>query len=104
MFTGIVLLILATFAVARITRLLTEDRITVGYRRWVIGKWGEDSLAAYLVHCPWCTSIYIAAAVMPLSVWAAFHAAGTAPWYITTGSALLSIPAASHVAGMLNRE
>lgn len=61
-------LVLATLAVARVTRFLTEDRLTLGYRRWMVGKWGEDSLPAYLAHCPWCTSLWVAAPVMVVTV------------------------------------
>lgn len=99
-----ILILLAFLAVARLTRLLTEDRLTVAYRRWVVNKWGEDSMQSYLAHCPWCTSVYVAAVVMPPTVWGTFHALHPQPWYITVGACLLSIPAASHVAGMLNRE
>lgn len=79
-------------AVARITRFLTEDFLTVGYRRWVVTRWGPESKMSYLVHCPWCTSIWIALPVMPVAV--------LFPniWVITA----LSIPAASLVAGLLS--
>ena len=43
-------LILVTLAVARVTRLITSDDISRPFRRWVIEKWGDDSLAAILVH------------------------------------------------------
>lgn len=94
----------AFLAVARLTRLLVEDKITLRYRQWVIRRWGEESMAAYLVHCPWCTSVYIAAVVMPATVWITFHTLHPSPWYFTVLVAALSIPAASHIAGMLNRE
>lgn len=88
----VVSLVVAALAVARITRLLTEDFLTVGYRRWVVTRWGPESKMSYLVHCSWCTSIWIALPVMP--------AAALFPnvWVI----AALSILAASHVAGLLN--
>jgi hypothetical protein len=92
----VVSLVVAALAVARITRFLTEDFLTVGYRRWVVQRWGEDSKMAYLVHCPWCTSIWVGLPVMPaavlitvpMSLWS---------WVV----AVLSIPAASLVAGQL---
>lgn len=59
-------LIVGVLAVARITRLLTEDRLTIGYRRWVVKRTGEDSMLSYLVHCPWCMSLWVALPVMPL--------------------------------------
>lgn len=102
---AVILLTLAILAVARITRLFTEDRLLLAYRRWVVARWGEDSMAAYLAHCPWCTSIYVATLIMPATVWGTLHTQyPTQPWYVTVGACLLSIPAASHVAGMLNRE
>lgn len=88
----VVSLVVAALAVARVTRFLTEDFLTVGYRRWVVTRWGPDSKMSYLVHCPWCTSIWIALPVMP--------AAALFPnvWVI----AALAIPAASMVAGLLS--
>lgn len=100
----VALLVTAFLAVARLTRLLTEDRLTVAYRRWVVNRWGEDSKMAYLVHCPWCTSMYIAAVVMP-PTWVVIDILTPEfPWWLTLFAAAQSIPAASHVAGMLNRE
>lgn len=61
-------LVVAVLAVARLTRLLTEDRLTIGYRRWVIAKWGPDGKASYLVHCVWCTSFWLALVIMPVAV------------------------------------
>lgn len=88
----VVSLVVAALAVARLTRLLTEDFLTVGYRRWVVTRWGPESKMSYLVHCPWCTSIWIAIPVMPVAV------LFPNVWVI----AALAIPAASHVAGLLN--
>ncbi len=64
----IISLILAILTVARATRLVVTDRITVKWRRWVVNKWGEDSLPSYLAHCPWCMSLWIAIPVMPVAV------------------------------------
>lgn len=88
----IVSLIVAALAVARITRLLVEDRLTVRWRQWIVRRYGAESLPSYLVHCPWCMSIWIAVPIMPLSVLLPH------PWVI----AALAIPAASMVAGLLN--
>ena len=78
-------------AVARITRLLVEDKLMVGYRQWVVRKWGSDSLPSYLAHCPWCTSIWVAIPIMPVTaIWPNFWVIG-----------LFAIPAASMVAGLL---
>jgi peptidoglycan/LPS O-acetylase OafA/YrhL len=61
-------LILGALTVARATRLLVADRLTVSWRRWVVNKLGAESLPSYLVHCPWCMSLWIAIPVMPVAV------------------------------------
>lgn len=66
--------LLVTLAVARMTLLVTSDRIMLSFRRWVVNRFGDESLAAYLVHCKLCTSIWIA---LPA---AAFWAGFTLPW------------------------
>lgn len=87
----VVSLVVAVLAVARLTRLLTEDFITVGYRRWIVNRWGPDSKMSYWAHCPWCTSMWVAPLVMP---WAVLF---PNQWVI----AALAIPAASLVSGLL---
>lgn len=70
-------LLLVTLAVARITRLVTTDRIMVRFRRWVVNRWGEESEAAYLAHCKACASIWVSAPmalgwallVLPMGRW-----------------------------------
>ena len=84
-------MVVACLAVARLTRLLVEDQLTVGYRRWVVQRFGESSMPSYLAHCPWCTSVWVAIPVMPVAVLLPH------PWVI----AVLSIPAVSMVAGLL---
>lgn len=61
-------LFLGLLAVARLTRVIVEDRIAIGFRQWVVRRWGEDGKFAYLVHCPWCTSLWVSAPVMPVAV------------------------------------
>jgi len=58
-------LIVGFFAVVRGTKILVDDRIAAPYRQWIVSKWGKDSLIAYWAHCPWCTSIWVGALVMP---------------------------------------
>ena len=88
-------LVLGVLTVARLTRLLVEDRLTVSWRRWAVKKWGEDSLQAYFVHCPWCMSMWVAPPTMVIATLFPYI------WVI----ALLSIPAASYVTGFLaNKE
>jgi uncharacterized protein DUF1360 len=88
-------LVVAALAVARLTRLLVSDKITVFVRQWVVRTWGADSLPSQLFHCSWCMSIWVAIPVMPIAVLFPNR------WVI----ALLAIPAASYLAGFLaNRE
>jgi hypothetical protein len=87
----IISLVVAVLAVARITRLLIEDRLTVSYRQFIVKRTGPNSLLTYLVHCPWCMSIWIAVPVMPVA------ALFPNPWVI----GVLAIPAASMITGML---
>lgn len=87
----IVSLFVATFAVARVTRFIVDDQLSIGFRRWVLRKWGDDSRMGYLVTCPWCVSVWIALPIMPVAtLWPTV-------WVI----AALSIPAASMVTGLL---
>lgn len=87
-------LIVAALAVARITRLLVRDQLTISYRRWVINRWGENGKMGYLVHCPWCTSIWVALPIMPIAVF----------WPNRWILAILAIPTASMISGLLDRE
>jgi uncharacterized protein DUF1360 len=84
-------LILGALTVARLTRLLVADRLTVGWRRWVVNRWGPDSLPSYLAHCPWCMSLWIAIPVMPVAV------LFPNKWVI----AALAILPASYITGLL---
>lgn len=88
--------ILVTLAVARLTRLVTSDRIMLSFRRWVVNKFGGESEAAYLVHCRWCTSIWVA---FPLAVLWGVLTLPFSLWWAT-------IPAwfaMSHLTGLLAR-
>lgn len=90
-------MIVATLAVARLTRLLVDDELTSKYRLWVIKRWGETSLQSYLAHCPWCTSVWIAALLMPPTVLLNAPLRSPVTWLLV----ILSIPAASMVTGLL---
>jgi Protein of unknown function (DUF1360). len=86
----IVSLLVAALAVARVTRFLTDDFLAEGYRRWMVNYYGDQSKMAYLAHCPWCTSVWVAALVMPPAVlW-------PNQWVIMA----YSIPAASMLSGL----
>lgn len=86
-------LAVATLAVSRVTRLLTEDKLALGYRRWIVNRFGADSMISYLAHCRWCTSFWVALLAMPpAAIW-------PNKWVIAAYAAL----AASHIAGLLGR-
>lgn len=52
-------MIVAALAAARLARLVAEDEITVGFRRWVVNHWGPNSWLTKLIHCaPWCMSMW----------------------------------------------
>ena len=88
-------LVLAALAVVRVTRFLVEDRLALKYRTWATKKWGEESLAAYFVYCPWCTSIWVSLLIGPVAV------LYPNKWVL----AVLVVPAMSMVAGLiLDRE
>lgn len=59
----IVTLALVVLTTARLTRLVVADRISQPLRTWAVRKLGEDSGAAYFIHCPWCVSIWVGALV-----------------------------------------
>lgn len=116
-----IILVVYALAVARITRMVTDDRLfnkprgAVIVRAWTraypvvkskpAGPERRDLLVsvmtnhatmppmlAYLIVCPWCVSIWIGALVAPLAwLW------GTRPWFAIPAVAL----AFSHVSGFL---
>lgn len=89
-------LLLVTIAVARLTRLITVDVIMLPFRRWVVNKWGDDSSIAYLVHCSWCTSIWVS--ILPAVAWGILMLAPH-EWWLALPAAL----AMSYVTGLLSQ-
>lgn len=61
--------VVLTLAGARATRLITTDKIAFLIRQWVIKRFGPEHWLTYLVHCPFC-----------VSVWASFPAAAFGIW------------------------
>jgi len=51
--------LLLTLAVARVTRLITRDKISQPLLRWVVRKYGPEHWFTYLLHCPFCVSVWI---------------------------------------------
>lgn len=52
--------VLVCGAVWRLSWLIAADKVTEPFRTWVARTLGDDSAAAYLVSCLWCTSMWIA--------------------------------------------
>lgn len=90
----LITLLVAALATARLTRLITTDRITQAPRQWALRRLASDGLTAYLIVCDWCASVYVGAAVAAAGAWA-----GSWPWTWATPLAL----AFSYVAGYLAR-
>lgn len=64
------MLILAAWvlAVARLTRLITRDKLTEPIRQAIAERLEDGSQLTYLVHCTWCSSIWIAFASAPAAI------------------------------------
>ncbi|MCM6774996.1 DUF1360 domain-containing protein [Nocardia sp. CDC159] len=88
----VLILIAWILAVARLTRLVTRDKITEPIRAALIQRLGTGSQLTYLVHCAWCTSVWVAFTTAP----AAVALAGLSWWLLP----LLAL-AASQLVGML---
>lgn len=58
-------LLLTTLAVARISRLITTDKISEPARLRVAKRRPEGSQLTYLLWCPHCMSVWISAALTP---------------------------------------
>ncbi|MCL7377471.1 DUF1360 domain-containing protein [Streptomyces sp. 35G-GA-8] len=86
-------LVLAALATARLTRLITADRITEAPRNWIIRRLPRESLLSYLLVCAWCSSIYVGAG-MGVAWWAW----GGDRWFAAATAAL----AFSYVTGWLS--
>jgi hypothetical protein len=87
-----VTLVLTVFAVARITRLVTSDRITEAPRDWILDRINPHGLATYLITCSWCVSVYAGFIVAPVA-----HYWGNSPWFTIPAIALT----ASYITGYL---
>ncbi|MFD3426114.1 hypothetical protein [Nocardia fluminea] len=92
--TTVLALALYVLTAARLTRIITTDRVGLPLRKWALDKWGADSMLSFLAHCPWCVGWYVALAL-------AFPAAVVAglPWWWGFGL----WPAGSYLVGVLAR-
>ncbi|MGW0754052.1 hypothetical protein [Streptomyces sp. NPDC002587] len=86
--------LLALGATCRMTRFLTKDTLAAAFRSRLADRFGDESLAAYLVSCGWCASVWLAAATTVY----AFALAGTL-WFQVPTTAL----SLSYLAGVASR-
>lgn len=85
-------LLCIALATARGIRLVVDDYLTKGFRSWVTNKFGEKSNWTYLVHCIWCTGIWISAlGPVPLGYFGRGHWWAELP--ILVGAVALVAPA-----------
>ncbi|MCX0246421.1 hypothetical protein [Streptomyces drozdowiczii] len=91
-FTASLVLFNAILAAARLTRLVTRDRITQAPREWALRRLPDGHLLAYLVMCDWCVSVYVGA--VTATAWVVW---GDERLFIGITAAL----AMSHVTGWL---
>ncbi|WP_280498917.1 hypothetical protein [Nocardia cyriacigeorgica] len=91
-FTVVLTLTVYVLTVARLTRIVTTDKIGEPLRLAVAEKLGADSLVTFGAYCTWCVSWWVALVF-------AFPAAVVAglPWWFGFGL----WPAASYVVGLL---
>lgn len=77
------LTILWFLAVARVTRLITMDRLSEPFRVWLIRRNGGDdsAMVPYLFQCPWCMSMWVGLASAPLLLWIAGYTMWLAPLF-----------------------
>lgn len=79
MLTVICAFVLLTLASARVTRLIVTDQISIPLRRYVINKFGPDHWTTYLIHCPFCASVWVSLGAA--AFWCAFTPASWL-WYL----------------------
>ena len=95
------LLFVTALAAARITRLITADKISEPIREWIVRKRGPESQISYLIYCRWCTGLY-ASIVASICVWFGAglrHLMPVSGWFAIPALAL----AFSYLIGLLVR-
>jgi hypothetical protein len=55
---NLITILVAALITARLTRLVTTDRITQAPRNAILRRLDPESLWAYLIVCDWCVSVY----------------------------------------------
>lgn len=106
--TAVFILATLILAVARITRLVTVDKLLEPVRDWFIVRFTpgdvtierpQESKLVYLIHCPWCFGMWVSFIAWPITWYVAdldrwLHV--TAWWAIPAGALALS-----HLIGLL---
>ena len=64
-----VLLIVYALAVARLTKLINNDRVLQAPRVALLKRLPEGSIWAYFVVCPWCVSMWLGLVAAPVTWW-----------------------------------
>ena len=84
-------LVILALGVARLTVLVTSDRITRGLRYRLERRYGRESYPGTLVRCPWCAGWWVGLAV---ASWWALYPIGTTeamvPWALAMVGAVLA--------------
>lgn len=62
--------VLAALVVVRVTRLLTIDQLFAPWRSWWLDRYGVNGFV-YLLHCPWCLSVWLGVAAAAVVEWLA---------------------------------
>lgn len=68
--------ILGALTVVRVTRLLTIDQIFEPWRSWWLDRYGPAHWFVYLIHCPWCVSVWLGVPAAAVAQWLAPAPAG----------------------------
>lgn len=79
--------LLTVLFVWRVTRLLVADQILHPIRARIVLRLGPDQWFAYLITCPWCTSVWIGAGTFTAAWWWA----DTRWWFIMVGAGAASL-------------
>jgi hypothetical protein len=61
---GALELLVTVLAVVRVTRFVVSDKLSEPMRMWFMRRFGDESKITYLVHCFWCTSIWVGAPIV----------------------------------------
>lgn len=75
-----------TLASARLTQLVYWDKITFPLRMWIIKKFGEEHWITYLVHCPFCVSVWTSFGFTAPAIWLL----GLSWWWLAPGALAMS--------------